>query len=187
MKIKAIEIRKGNVLLHNNELCKVTESIHVTPGKGAALMQVKMKRLKDASNVEERFRPSESVEKATITTQEMQYLYNDGENFYFMNNETYEQIGISAEFIGEQTAFLVDEMIVMVEMYENTPIGIELPPSVELEIMETEPSMKGATVSSSYKPAKLENGVDIQVPPFLETGDRIRVDTREIKYIERVK
>ncbi|MCK5075401.1 MAG: elongation factor P [Calditrichia bacterium] len=187
MKIKAIEIRKGNVLLYNNELCKVTDSMHVTPGKGAALMQVKMKRLKDASNVEERFRPGESVEKAIITTQEMQYLYNDGTNYYFMNNETYEQIGISADFLGDQKAFLVDEMIIMVEVYEGTPIGIELPSSVELKIVDTEPIMRGATVSSSYKPAKLENGVDVQVPPFVEVGDRIKIDTRDIKYIERVK
>ena len=187
MKIKAIQVRKGNTVLHKDELCKITECVHITPGKGPALMQIKMKKLKDGSNVDQRFRPEESMEKATITTQEMQYLYNDGENYYFMNNNTYEQIGISAEFLGDPKAFLIDEMIVMVELYENNPIGIELPPSVVLEIVDTEPSMKGATVSSSYKPAKLSNGIDVQVPPFIEIGDKIKVDTREIKYVERVK
>ncbi len=187
MKIKAIQVRKGNILLYNGELCKVTDSIHVTPGKGAALMQVKMKRLKDGSNVEQRFRPDEAVEKAIVTTQEMQYLYSDGSEYYFMNNETYEQLSMSEEFLGDARLFLADGMVVLVEMYENNPVGVELPPSVELEIVETEPSMKGATVSSSYKPAVLENGVNIQVPPFIEVGDRIKVDTREIKYIERVK
>lgn len=187
MKIKAIQIRKGNILVHNGELCLVTESIHVTPGKGQALMQVKMKRLKDGSNVEQRFRPDESVEKAVVTTKEMQYLYADGQHYHFMDNETYDQVVLDEEFLGDSRYFLVEGMTVQVQFYETTAVGIELPPSVELEVVETEPNLKGATVSSSYKPAKLENGLTIQVPPFIEVGDRIRVDTRELKYLERAK
>lgn len=187
MKIKAIQIRKGNILVYNGELCVVTDSTHVTPGKGQALMQVKMKRLKDGSNVEQRFRPDESVEKATVTTKEMQFLYADGHNYVFMDNETYEQISLDDEFLGDSKYFLKDGMNVQVQFHESTPVGIELPASVELEVVETEPNIKGATVSSSYKPAKLENGLTVQVPPFIEIGDKIRVDTRDLKYLERVK
>ncbi len=187
MKIKAIQIRKGNILVYNGDLCMVTEATHVTPGKGQALMQVKMKRVKDGYNVEQRFRPDEAVEKAVVMTKEMQFLYADGTHYYFMDNETYEQISLDEEFLGDARYFLQDGMNVQVQVYQNTPVGIELPPSVELEVVETEPNLKGATVSSSYKPAKLSNGLTVQVPPFIETGDRIRVDTRDLKYLERVK
>lgn len=187
MKIKAIQIRKGNILEYNGELCVVTDATHVTPGKGQAVMQVKMKKLKDGTNVENRFRPDESVEKAIVTTKEMQFLYSDGHHYHFMDNESYEQVSLDEDFLGDARYFLQDGMYVQVQFHESTAVGIELPGSVELEIVETEPPMKGATVSSSYKPAVLENGITVQVPPFLEVGDKIKVDTRDMKYLERVK
>lgn len=187
MKIKAIQIRKGNVLEWNKDLYRVTEATHVTPGKGQAVMQVKMKRLSDGNKAENRFRPDESVEKAELFNREYQYLYEDGSNLCFMNLENFEQILISKDLLEDQIYFLLPETIVQVLFHNNTPIGVELPASVELKIVDTEPNLKGATVSSSYKPATLETGLVTQVPPFIEVGEKIRVDTRDGKYLDRVK
>ncbi len=187
MKIKAIQIRKGNVIEFRGELYRVTDAVHVTPGKGQALMQIKMKRLSDGTNAEHRFRPDEAVEKATLISKEYQFLYRDGDHFYFMDLETYEQISLSSEMIGDSEYYLLPDTIVQILFYEGQPIGVELPAAVELKVVETEPNIKGATVSSSYKPAKLETGVTVQVPPFIEVGDVIRVDTREGKYLDRAK
>lgn len=187
MKIKAIQVRKGNVIEFRGDLYKVTEAIHVTPGKGQALMQIKMKRLSDGVNAEQRFRPDENVEKATLITREYQYLYQDGDHFVFMDMETYEQISLSKEALGDDVYYLLPETIVQILFHEGTPVGVELPGVVELKVVETQPNLKGATVSSSYKPAKLETGLTTQVPPFIEEGDVIRVDTTTGKYIERAK
>jgi len=187
MKLKAIQIRKGNVIEYGGELYRVTEATHVTPGKGQALMQIKMKRLSDGNKAEDRFRPDESVEKATLSTREHQYLYQDGDMYYFMDLETYEQIHITSELIGDDAYYLLPETIVQILFHDNTPIGVELPGVVELKVVKTEPSLKGATVSSSYKPAELETGLPIQVPPFIEEGEMIRVDTTTGKYLERAK
>jgi len=187
MKIKAIQIRKGNVIEFRGDLYRVTEAVHVTPGKGQAMMQVKMKRLSDGTNAEHRFRPDEAVEKATLISKEYQFLYRDGDNFYFMDLETYEQISLNSEMIGESEYYLLPDTIVQILFYEGQPIGVELPASVELKVVETEPNIKGATVSSSYKPATLETGLVVQVPPFIEIEDVIRVDTREGKYLDRAK
>ena len=187
MKMKAIQIRKGNVLEWNNDLYRVTEANHVTPGKGPAMMQVKMKRLSDGNKAENRFRPDEAVEKATLINLEYQYLYDDGQSLCFMDLETYEQIHISKDMLEDQINYLLPETIVQVLFHNSTPIDVELPASVELKIVDTEPNMKGATVSSSYKPATLETGLITQIPPFIENGEIIRVDTRDGKYLDRVK
>ncbi len=187
MKIKAIQIRKGNVLEWNNRLYRVTEAVHVTPGKGQAVMQVKMKQLLDGTKAENRFRPGESVEKATLVNREYQYLYEDGNSLCFMDLETYEQIHVNKEMLDEQIYFLLPEAVVQVLFHKDMPIGVELPGSVELKVVETEPGLKGATVSSSYKPAKLETGFVTQIPPFIETGETVRIDTRDGKYLDRVK
>jgi len=187
MKIKALQVRKGNVIEFRGELCRIAEHNHVTPGKGPAMVQVKMKRLSDSSNVEHRFRPDESVEKATLITKEYQYLYQDGENYNFMDLETYEQIHINIDLIGESLYYLLPETIVQIQFYQGEPVGLELPASVELKVVETEPNLKGATASGSYKPATLETGLVTQIPPFIESGEIIRVDTRDGKYLDRAK
>jgi elongation factor P len=187
MKIKAIQVRKGNVIEFRGDLYKVTEAVHVTPGKGQALMQIKMKRLSDGVNAEQRFRPDESVEKATLITREYQYLYQDGDHYVFMDMETYEQISLSKETLGDDVYYLLPETVVQILFHEGNPVGVELPGVVELKVVETQPNLKGATVSSSYKPAKLETGLTTQVPPFIEEGEVIRVDTSTGKYIERAK
>lgn len=187
MKIKAINVRKGNVIQYKDDLYRVTEYVHVTPGKGQAVIQLKMKRLSDGNNAEQRFRPDESIEKATLTTREHQYLYNEGDLYYFMDMETYEQIHITAEMLGDDVYYLLPETIVQIMFHEGQPIGVELPGVVELKVVETEPGLKGATVSSSYKPAVLETGLKTQIPPFVEEGEVIRVDTTTGNYIERAK
>jgi elongation factor P len=187
MKIKAIQIRKGNVLNYQGALSRVSEMMHVTPGKGQSLIQVTMKRLKDSVKNEVRFRPDEAVEKAALFTRNYQYLYRDGDSFVFMDQETFEQIHLGSDLIGEDAYFLLPSTIVQLLIYENSPVGVELPGVVELEIVETDPNLKGATVSSSYKPAKLETGLSIQIPPFIEKGEVIRVDTATGKYLERAK
>lgn len=187
MKIKAINVRKGNVIEYNQELYRVTEYVHVTPGKGQALIQLKMKRLSDGVKAEQRFRPDESIEKATLLTREHQFLYKEGDLYYFMDLETYEQIHLSGEMLGDDVYYLIPETIVQILFYEGTPVGVELPGVVELKVTETQPNIKGATVSSSYKPAVLETGLNIQIPPFIEEGEVIRVDTSTGKYLERAK
>ena len=187
MKMKAIQIRKGNILEYNGDLYRVSEMTHITPGKGPALIQVTMKRLSDGTKIDNRFRPDESVEKASLFTREYQYLYEDGDSFFFMDMETYEQIHLSKEMLGDDALYLLPEMIVQILLHDNNPIGVELPGVVELKVVETDPNLKGATVSSSYKPAKLETGLAIQIPPFIETGEVIRVDTSTGKYLERAK
>ncbi len=187
MKMKAIQIRKGNILEYQGDLYRVTEATHVTPGKGQALMQVKMKRLSDGVKAEERFRPNESVEKATLISREYQYLYKESDLFYFMDMETFEQIHLTAEMLGDDVYYLVPETMVQILFHEGNPIGVDLPGVVELKVTETEPNIKGATVSSSYKPAKLETGLSTQVPPFIENGEVVRIDTSDGKYLERAK
>lgn len=187
MKIKAINMRKGNVIVHKGELYRLTEVTHVTPGKGQALMSVKMKRVSDGIKAEERFRPNESVEKASLENKEFQYLYADGEDYHFMDMETYEQISLDKEILGDSTYFLLENTMVSILFHGTTTVDVELPTSVEMKVVETDPNLKGATVTTSYKPATLETGYVTQIPPFIETGETIRVDTRDGKYLDRVK
>lgn len=187
MKLKATQLRKGMIIEHNNELFRLTEVHHVTPGKGQASVQTKMKNIKTGTNAEKRFRSDETAMKASFDSKDMEFLYKDGDFYYFMDTETYDQIPLDSEMIGDAHYYLLPNTNVSVNFYQNQPINIDLPGSVILKIVETEPSLKTATVTSSYKPAVLETGLKIQVPPFISEGESIRVDTNDGKYLERAK
>lgn len=187
MAVLVSKVRKGNTILHEGTPCKVMEYKHYTPGKGPAHIQTRLRNLITGSSFEHRFRPNDSIERAVLEQRDMEYLYSDGEMHHFMNTETYEQTGISEGDLGDAAKWLMAGLKIQVEFYEETPIGVELPQSLELTITETEPMLKGATAANSNKPAKLENGITIQVPPFMKEGEKIRVNPNEEKYIERVK
>mgnify|MGYP000004529446 FL=1 len=187
MGIPATQIRKGMVILHNGVLHRIVEFHHHTPGNLRAMVQSKMRNLKTGSTTEHRFRSNEDVERVVLDDHEMTYLYNDGATYYFMNTESYEQIELSADDLGDMAGYLLPETVINVQFYESSPIGIDIPAVVELTVVETEPEVKGATVSNVGKPAKLNTGITIQVPAFIKEGDRIRVDTTEGRYMERAK
>jgi len=185
MKINGNEIRPGNVIEHQNSLWAAVKVQHVKPGKCGAFAQVELKNLLDGRKLNERFRSADTIERVRLEQKDFQYLYAEGDNLVFMDTDTYEQIELSTDFVGERTAFLQDGMTVTVEMYEEKPIGITLPQHVTLEIAEADAVVKGQTASSSYKPAVMENGIKVMVPPFIEAGERIIVDTGEITYVRR--
>ena len=185
--INATQLRPGMIILHEGNLYRVTAVNHLTPGNKRGFMQTKMKNLKSGVGTEYKFRSEDRVERASLDTRAMQYLYGDGDLHTFMDTENYEQISLGVEDIGEFLSYLLPNQVVEVEFFEGKPIGMSPPSSVELEVVDTEPSHKGATASASYKPAKLETGVTIQVPPFVQIGDRVRVDPSEGKYLERIK
>ena len=185
MKINGNEIRPGNVIEHNNSLWVAVKTNAVKPGKGGAFNQVELKNLLDGTKLNERFRASETVEKVRLEQKDFQYLYEQGEMLVFMDTETYEQLELQQEFVGDRSKFLQDGMTVTVELYEEKPIGVSLPDQVTLKITEADPVVKGQTAASSYKPAMMENGVRVMVPPFIEAGENILVDTNEITYIRR--
>ncbi len=187
MAIPATQIRRGMVILFEGKLCKVVDFRHHTPGNLRAMVQTKLRDLKTGSSFEHRFRSADTVERASLEQHEMEYLYSDASGHTFMNTENYEQTTLTNEDLGDAAQWLSPGLRIQAEFYEGNPIGVELPPSMELTVVETEPSLKGATVSNVNKPAKLENGVTIQVPPFVNEGDRIRVDPVEGRYIERAK
>jgi len=173
------------VIKFNNELYSIFKMEHRTPGNLRGFVQVKMRKLSSGTMMEHRFSSEDRVEKAALDEQEMEYLYDDGEYFYFMNTETFEQMHLTKDLLGDATYFLIPNLKVAVEFYEGKPISVELPATVDLKIVETEPSLKGATVSNVTKPAKLETGLVVQVPPFITEGERIRVSTSEMAYLER--
>ena len=185
MKINGNAIRPGNVIVHKGGLWRAVKIQHTQPGKGGAYLQVELKSLKDGTKLNERFRASERVERATLEQREHQFLFGDGDSFTFMDLETFDQITLPAEDLGDNAAFLQDDMKVMIEMHEGTPIGLQLAGSVILEVVETEPVVKGQTAASSSKPAKLSNGVRTMVPPFVNAGDRIIVNTADGAYVKR--
>lgn len=187
MKINGNEIRPGNVIQHQDTIWVAVKTQHVKPGKGGAFAQIEMKNLIDGRKLNERFRATETVERIRLEQNDYQFLYEQGDALIFMDTTTYEQLELQKEFVGERAAFLQDGMEVTVESHEGRPIGIQLPDQVTLEVTETEPHIKGQTVSSSYKPALLENGVRTNVPPFIGVGDRIIVDTNEITYVKRAE
>ena len=187
MQIKATQLRKGMIILFNNELHIVRDFQHITPGKGVACMQSKLKNLISGKNAEKRFMSDESIEKVSLQGREMEYLYSDGSEFIFMDLENFEQIPLSAESLGDKLPYLIPNTKVSVQFYEGRPINIELPGSVDVEITETAPHMKGATATSSYKPAIVETGATVMVPPFIGTGETIRVNPNTGEYIERAK
>lgn len=187
MKINAVSIRPGHVLDFKGKLCVVYKIQHTQPGKGGAYMQVEMKDIKEGTKYNERFRSSEDVEKAHLDTQSFQYLYKDDHNITVMDTETYEQLSISCELVGEPINFLQDNMMVSVMSYQGVPVSVELPETAVQEIVDTEPVVKGQTAASSYKPATLANGTRTMVPPFIGTGERIVVRTADGSYLERSK
>ncbi|MEQ8964290.1 MAG: elongation factor P [Azospirillaceae bacterium] len=187
MKINAINIRPGNVLEYEGKLVVVTKIDLIQPGKGNAVIQVEMKDVRTGTKTQNRWRTQETVERARLDEEEMQYLYSDGDDHHFMHMENFEQVTIPGETIGDSAKFLKEEMVCTVTLYEGTPLSVELPQHVTLEITEAEPVVKGQTASSSYKPAILSNGAKIMVPPHIETGTRVVVDTRDGSYVERAK
>lgn len=187
MKIDGVSIRVGNVLQHKNRLWAVTKTQHTQPGKGGAYMQVEMKDIREGTKLNERFRSAESVERVRLDQRDYQFLYDDGEMLNFMNNEDFEQIMINKEMVGDQAAFLQEGMIVTVESFEGDPIGVALPDHAVCEVTEADPVIKGQTATSSYKPAVIDNGLRVMVPPFIETGTKIVVNTSDCTYVERAK
>jgi elongation factor P len=187
MKINGNEIRPGNVIEHKGALWVAVKTQHVKPGKGPAYAQVELKNAMDGTKLNERFRSSESVERVRLEQKDYQFLYPEGDMLVFMDMDTYDQINIRREFLEERAAFLQDGMKVRVESHEGTPIGVTLPDQVTLEVVEADPVVKGQTAASSYKPAKLENGVRILVPPFIGAGERVVVDTNELTYVRRAE
>tara|TARA_Y100000992_G_scaffold205735_1_gene140660 strand:- start:1074 stop:1634 length:561 start_codon:yes stop_codon:yes gene_type:complete len=186
MKINAGEIRVGMLLEHKNDLWEVLKTQHVKPGKGGAFAQVEMKSVSKNTKLNERFRSNESVEKAAIEENNFNFLYSDENNYFFMNPKSFEQIEIKKELIGDQGKFLTENLEVTASFYNEKPISINLPNQVNCKVETTDVALKGQTVSSSYKPAKLDNGLSIQVPPFIESGDEIVVDTRSLEYIKKI-
>jgi elongation factor P len=175
------------IVVHEGDLYRVASVRHLTPGNKRGFMQTKLKSLRTGVGTEHKFRSEDRLERAALETRTMQYLYNDRDLLTFMDTETYDQTSLSADEIGDFVSYLLPDHIVEIEFFQGRPVGIRPPSSVELAVTETQPTLKGATASASYKPAKLETGITIQVPPFIRTGDRIRVDTVEGKYLERVK
>lgn len=185
MKMNGNEIRPGNVIEHNGGLWVAVKIKSVKPGKGGAFNQVELKNLIDGSKLNERFRSSETVERVRLEQKDYQFLYAEGDMLTFMDLETYDQIQLPADFLEERAAFLQDGMTVVVESHEGKPIAVSLPDQVTLEVTESEPVVKGQTATSSFKPAVLENGVRVMVPPFVQVGEKIIVDTNELTYIKR--
>jgi elongation factor P len=183
--ISATQLRPGMVIKFNNELYSIFSMVHRTPGNLRGFVQVKMRNLRTGSMGEHRFSSEDRVERAVLDEQEMEYLYDDGEYYYFMNTETFEQMHLTREILGDGVNYLIPQLKVNVEFYEGKPMSVELPPTVNLKVVETEPGLKGATVSNVTKPAKLETGLVVQVPPFINEGETIRVSTAEGTYQER--
>ena len=187
MKVIASSLRKGAVVEIDEKLYVILSAENIHPGKGTPVTQVDMRRISDGTQVSERWRTTEQVERAHVEDREFTFLYEDSEGFHFMNSESYDQIQVPGDIIGDQAPYLAPEMKVMLSIYGETPIAIELPQRAVLEVVETEPTTKGQTASSSYKPAKLSNGVRTMVPPHITTGTRIVVMTADGSYVERAK
>ncbi|MEZ5708812.1 MAG: elongation factor P [Blastomonas sp.] len=185
MKISGVDIRPGNILEYEGGLWKVAKIQHTQPGKGGAYMQVEMKNLVDARKTNVRFRSADTVEKVRLDTKDFQFLYADGDSFVFMDQDSYEQINIAAAMLGDEAPFLQDGMQVTLEMYDEKPISVQLPDHIEAEIVEADAVVKGQTASSSYKPAILDNGVRVMVPPHISSGTRIVVDVYAREYVRK--
>jgi len=185
MAIPATQMRPGMVIKHNNDLHSVFSVEHRTPGNLRAFIQAKLRNLRTGAMFEHRFRSSDAIEKITVDQVQMEYLYQDGDNHVFMNTENYEQLHLGKDVLGDAVDYLTPNLQISVEFYDNKPVGVELPQTVDLKIVETEPGLKSATASSVTKPAKTETGLVVQVPPFINEGETIRVDTSEGAYLSR--
>ncbi len=186
MKINAGEIRVGMILEYKNDLWHVLKTQHVKPGKGGAFAQVEMKSVGKNTKLNERFRSSESVEKASLDEMNFNYLYEDEDNYFFMNPKSFEQVEVKKEILGEKGKFLTENLDVLISFFNESPISVQLPNQVQCKVGTTDVALKGQTVSSSYKPAILVNGIKVQVPPFVESEDEIIVDTRTIEYVKKL-
>jgi elongation factor P len=186
MKLYASEIRVGMLIEYKNDLWQVLKTQHVKPGKGGAFAQVEMKSVNKNTKLNERFRSSESVEKASLDQTKFNYLYDDESDYHFMDPKSYEQINIKKEIIGEKGKMLTENLEVSISFYNEKPLTVELPNQVTCTIETTDAALKGQTASSSYKPATLTNGINIQVPPFIDSEDKIIVDTRTMEYIKKI-
>ena len=186
MKISGNEIRVGMLLEYKNDLWQVLKTQHVKPGKGGAFAQVEMKSLNKNTKLNERFRSSETVEKAAVEEEKFTFLYEDENDYFFMNPKSFDQINIKKEIVGEKGKLLTESLEVSVSFHNDSPISVDLPNQVSCKIETTDAALKGQTASSSYKPATLDNGLNIQVPPFIESGDIIIIDTRNLEYIKKV-
>ncbi len=186
MKINVNELRVGMLIEYKNDLWEVLKTQHVKPGKGGAFNQVEMKSINKSTKINERFRSGETIEKANVDEIELNYLYEDGEKFFFINQKNFEQIEINKNIIGDKDKFLKENLKVKIKFYDDRAIGLELPNQLNFKIKSTDAALKGQTVSSSYKPAVLENDIKIQVPPFIESGDEIVIDTRTIEYVKKI-
>ena len=186
MKINASEIRVGMLLEYKNDLWQVLKTQHVKPGKGGAFAQVEMKNLNKNTKLNERFRSSETVEKASVEEEKFTFLYEDENDYFFINPKSFDQINIKKEIVGEKGKLLTESLEVSVSFHNDSPISVDLPNQVTCKIEATDAALKGQTASSSYKPATLNNGLNIQVPPFIESGDIILIDTRNLEYIKKV-
>tara|TARA_B100001564_G_C20446675_1_gene581453 strand:+ start:84 stop:644 length:561 start_codon:yes stop_codon:yes gene_type:complete len=186
MKISANEIRVGMLIEYKNDLWEVLKTQHVKPGKGGAFAQIEMKSLNKNTKLNERFRSSETVEKANIEEIKFNFSYEDEDNYYFINPKSFDQINIKKEIIGEKGKLLIENLNVSISFHDEKPLTVSLPNQINCKIKTTDVALKGQTVSSSYKPAVLDNGLKIQVPPFIESGDEIIVDTRTIEYVKKI-
>ena len=187
MKISAFDIRVGNLIEYQGKLWRVLKKNHVKPGKGGAFVQVEMKEISVGTKLNERFRSADTVEKAHVDSRAMQYLYDEGDNMVFMDNESYEQMSMPGEDLEEQRPYLLPNTEVQVNFYNNDPIGMELPQTVVLEVVDTETTVKGQTAAGGGKPAKLETGLRVTVPPFVNIGDKIKINTETDEYVERAE
>ena len=186
MKISGNEIRVGMLIEHKDDLWQVLKTQHVKPGKGGAFAQIEMKSLNKNTKLNERFRSSETVEKATLEETKFNYLYNDDTDYYFMNPKTFDQLNIKKSIVGEKGRMLTENLEVSINFYNENPLSVDLPNQITSKVETTDVALKRQTVSSSYKPATLDNGINIQVPPFIESGDEIIVDTRTIEYVKKI-
>lgn len=187
MKVIASSLRKGNIVEQDGKLYVILSAENIHPGKGTPVTQLDMRRISDGVKISERYRTTEQVERAFVEDRPFNYLYRDGEGFHFMNAETYDQVAVPEDILGDQAAYLQEGMSCMVSMHEGVPVAIELPQRVTLEIVDTEPTMKGQTASSSYKPATLSNGLRTMVPPHITAGTRVVIMTADGSYVERAK
>lgn len=187
MSIPATNLRRGMPIIFQGEPCRVIEFHHHTPGNLRAMVHAKLRKLRTGTTVEHRFRASDTVEQAQLETHELQYLYHDGHSYHFMNTETYDQFEMDEEMLGDHAQWMTDGIHVFAEYYEGRPIGVELPNALVFEVVETAPVMKTATKTSSAKPAKLSNGVTVNVPEFIQTGEKIRVNPNTAEYLDRAK
>jgi elongation factor P len=185
--IQATQMKRGMCIKHENDLFRVVATQHITPGNWRGMVQAKIRNLRTGAIIENRFRSEDRIERAILDEIEMEYLYPEGDLYYFMNNETFEQIGLSAEVLGDAVNYLIPNIKLLIEFYDDKPVGIEMPMSVVMRVMETEPAIKGASVSNVGKPAKMESGLVVSVPPFIAEGDTIKIETATGTYLERAK